>query len=40
VSGKNYIEIYNYENNIDKAVSLRPKMRHVGGEEGEIEELH
>lgn len=33
VTGKNKIEIYNYENNIDKAVSLRPRPKGSTGEE-------
>ena len=41
VTGKNLIEIYNYENNIDKSVSLRPRpIRHmVDGEEEEIYQI-
>lgn len=39
--GKNFIEIYNYENNIDKAVPLRPrpKRQMVDGEEEEIHQI-
>jgi hypothetical protein len=38
VTGKNLIEIYNYENNIDKSVSLRPKPKRqiIDGEEEEV----
>ena len=39
MTGKNQIEIYNYENNIDKSVSLRPKPKKPVFE-GEEEEEH
>lgn len=41
VTGKNLIEIFNYENNIDKAVSLRskPNLKIVDGEEVENHQI-